>query len=208
MPPAGNKASLHHAYELAVNAGTSTTNPPSLTTRLDGRAGDRPERHRQARRARRLTPRCRLPPQEAEIANEDRREAYVEAGMAALALDDEETVERLISTVQELAPAMRARPCCARAQRGFEGLLSRSRHGDLDKADEAHGGSDAGAPRDRRPVRTPVNCCSTMPRFCTPPRTQRRFRARLKAEAVTIFERLRATPWLARAQALGAQVVA
>ena len=51
-----------------------------------------------------------------ETVNEDRREAYIEAGQAAIALGDETTVERLISSVAELPPSMRS-PCSAPARR-------------------------------------------------------------------------------------------
>ena len=139
-----------------------------------------------------------------EIANEDRREAYVEAGMAAFALDDEDTVERLISAVQELAPAMRSPLLRAGAAR-FEGLLAQ-RHGDLDKADERL----AAAARELRAIDAPFALGQLLLDHAEVLYAAGRNEdaARLTAEAVTIFERLRATPWLARAQALGTQVVA
>ena len=68
------------------------------------------------------------------VVNEDRREAYVEAGLAALALGDEATVERLIVFVGELTPALRSPLMRAGAAR-FAGLLAQ-RRGDTATADE------------------------------------------------------------------------
>ena len=196
----GDKASLHHAYELAVNAGTSTnaefdygsTVARAIVLNATGK-------HREA-----LDAALPIATAGSEIANEDRREAYVEAGMAALALDDEETVERLISTVQELAPAMRSPLLRASAAR-FEGRLAQ-RHGDLDKADERL----AAAARELRAIDAPFALGQLLLDHAEVLYAAGRNddSARLTAEAVTIFERLRATPWLARAQALGTQVVA
>ena len=71
------------------------------------------------------------PPQ---IVNELRREAYVEAGLAALALGDEPAVRRLIEFVADLPPAMRSPLLRAGAAR-FAGLLA-ARHGYTKTADE------------------------------------------------------------------------
>ncbi len=51
-----------------------------------------------------------------DTSNEDRREAYMEAGRAALAVNDESTAERLIEHVAELPPTLRS-PCFAPARR-------------------------------------------------------------------------------------------
>ncbi len=69
-----------------------------------------------------------------EVANEDRREAYLEAGLAALELGDEQTVERLIQFVTDLPPALRSPLLRANAAR-FAGLLA-ARRGDARAADE------------------------------------------------------------------------
>ena len=86
-----------------------------------------------------------------EVANEDRREAYVEAGLAALALDDQATVERLIEYVAELPPAMRSPLLRAGAAR-FGGLLAQRRGRDCRGGGAADGG-DARVAGDRSAVR-------------------------------------------------------
>src|SRR5262249_35675128 len=68
-----------------------------------------------------------------EVANEDRREAYLEAGLAALALGEDESVERLIGFVAELPPARRS-PMLRSGAARFAGLLA-IKHGDLREAD-------------------------------------------------------------------------
>ena len=196
----GDKAALHRAYELAVNARASTNAEFDYgSTVARAIALNATGKHREA-----LDAALPIATAGSEIANEDRREAYVEAGMAALALDDEDTVERLISTVQELAPAMRSPLLRAGAAR-FEGLLAQ-RHGDLDKADERL----AAAARELRAIDAPFALGQLLLDHAEVLYAAGRNddAARLTAEAVTIFERLRATPWLARAQALGTQVVA
>jgi class 3 adenylate cyclase/predicted ATPase len=196
----GDKAALQRAYELAVNARASTNAEFDYgATVARAIALNATGKHREA-----LDAALPIATAGSEIANEDRREAYVEAGMAALALDDEDTVERLISTVQELAPAMRSPLLRAGAAR-FEGLLAQ-RHGDLDRADERL----AAATRELRAIDAPFALGQLLLDHAEVLYAAGRNddAARLTAEAVTIFERLRATPWLARAQALGSQVVA
>ncbi len=58
-----------------------------------------------------------------EIINELRREAFAEAGLAALAVGDEVTIKRLIEFVAELPPALRSPLLRAGAAR-FAGLLA------------------------------------------------------------------------------------
>ncbi len=62
------------------------------------------------------------------IPNEERREAVIEAGLAALAVDDEPTVERLIAHVTAMPPVLRA-PLFRATSARFEGLLA-ARRGD------------------------------------------------------------------------------
>ena len=69
-----------------------------------------------------------------EITNETRREAYVEAGLAALALGDETAVTQLIQFVADMPPAARSPLLRAGAAR-FTGLLA-ARRGDTNTADE------------------------------------------------------------------------
>ena len=62
-------------------------------------------------------------------------EAYLEAGLAALELGDEKTIEELIRFVAELPPALRT-PLLRSTSARFEGLLA-SRRGDVKTADIA-----------------------------------------------------------------------
>ncbi len=68
------------------------------------------------------------------VAHEDRREAYAEAGLAALALGDEDALERLVAFVAGLPPATRSPLLRAGAAR-FAGLLA-WRRGDAAIADD------------------------------------------------------------------------
>ena len=94
-----------------------------------------------------------------EILNEDRREAYVEAGLAALALGDEGTVKRLIEFVADLPPAMRSPLLRAGAAR-FAGLLA-ARHGDTKTADEHLDRASRELRGDRRTVRSRTGAART-----------------------------------------------
>jgi class 3 adenylate cyclase/tetratricopeptide (TPR) repeat protein len=139
-----------------------------------------------------------------EIPNEDRREAYLEAGLAALALGDDETVERLITYVAELPPAMRSPLLRAGAAR-FQGLLAQ-RRGDLRAADERL----AAAERELRAVETPFPLGQVLLERAEVLRALDREddAGPLIPEARRLFERLRATPWIERADALGSAVAA
>jgi class 3 adenylate cyclase/tetratricopeptide (TPR) repeat protein len=196
----GDDAGLRRAYELALNAGNSTNaeydyGPPVARAIALNAIGS----HREA-----LDVALPIAVGGSEIANEDRREAYLEAGLAALALDDEQTVERLVASVQALAPAVRSPLLRAGAAR-FEGLLAQ-RRGDLRRADERL----TAATRELRAIEAPFVLGQVLLDHAEVLYAAARNddAARLTAEAVTIFERLRATPWLARAHALGNQVVA
>ncbi len=68
------------------------------------------------------------------IANEDRREAVFEVGVAALALGDEAALDRVVTFIAGVPPAMRGPLLRASAAR-FEGLLA-WRHGDFRGAEE------------------------------------------------------------------------
>ncbi len=139
-----------------------------------------------------------------EVANEDRREAYVEAGLAALALDDQPTVERLIDFAEGLAPAMRSPLLRAGAAR-LRGLLAQ-RRGDLKLADERL----AAATRELREIEAPFVEAQVLlehAELLSAAGREDEAAPRL-AEAIAIFERLRAGPWLARAQALATGVAA
>ena len=139
-----------------------------------------------------------------EVANEDRREAYVEAGLAALALDDQATVEKLIEYVDKLPPAMRSPLLRAGAAR-FAGLLAQ-RRGELAAADERL----AAATRELRAIEAPFVLGQVLVEHAELLHACGRDTdaAPLKAEATVIFERLRAVPWLQRAQAVGSGVTA
>jgi hypothetical protein len=139
-----------------------------------------------------------------EIPNEDRREAYIEAGLAALTIGDEETVERLTTYVAELPPAMRSPLLRAGAAR-LEGLLAQ-RRGDLRVADQRF----AAAERELRAVETPFPLGQVLIERAEVLRALDREdeAAPLILEGRRLFDRLRATPWLERADALGSVVPA
>jgi class 3 adenylate cyclase/tetratricopeptide (TPR) repeat protein len=139
-----------------------------------------------------------------EIANEDRREAYLEAGLAALALDDEATVERLVSYVQELPPAMRS-PLLRSGAARFEGRLA-ARRGDTRAAEERL----ATAARELADVEARFNLAQVLLDHAEVLHLagQEDGVQPLLEEALTIFDRLGATPWLERAEALRSAVAA
>lgn len=135
---------------------------------------------------------------DATVVNEDRCEAYVEAGLAALALGDEATVERLIAFVDELTPALRSPLMRAGAAR-FAGLLAQ-RRGNTATADERL----FAAARELREIEGPYVLGQLLVERAELLASARRddAAAPLVAEAIAIFERLRATPWLERARAV------
>ncbi len=129
-----------------------------------------------------------------EVANEDRREAYLEAGLAALALGEEEQVERLISFVAELPPARRS-PLLRSAAARFAGLLAVRRQ-DLREADQRL----AAAVVELRAIESPFNLGQVLIEHGEVRRAlgNEEEAAVLLGEARSIFESLRATPWLER----------
>jgi hypothetical protein len=135
----------------------------------------------------------------ADVANEDRREAYAEAGLAALAANDEGAVERLIAHVDELPPALRSPLLRAGAAR-FAGLLAH-RRGDTKVADERLGA----AVRELRAVDCPFVLAQVLVEHAEVLESQdrREDAAPLRLEAHDIFLGLKAAPWLVRAR--GAQ---
>ena len=166
----GDDAGLRRAYELALNAGSSTNAEydygPSVARAI---ALNATGSHREA-----LDAALPIAVAGSEIANEDRREAYVEAGLAALALDDQQTVEHLIASVQALAPAMRSpllRAGAARFERPARAAARRPQQGR-----RAPDGGDARAPRDRGAVRTRPGAARAR-RGAARGRTHRRCRA-------------------------------
>ena len=139
-----------------------------------------------------------------EVANEDRREAYVEAGLAALALDEQATVERLIAFVEGLPPAMRSPLLRAGAAR-FSGLLAQ-RRGETAQAEERF----EAATRELRAIEAPFVLGQVLIEHAELLHACGRDSdaAPLNAEAIVIFERLRAAPWLERAHAVGSGITA
>jgi tetratricopeptide (TPR) repeat protein len=139
-----------------------------------------------------------------EIANEDRREAYVEAGLAAVELGDEETADRLIEFVAELPPAMRSPLLRAGAAR-FAGLVA-ARRGDMRTAEERL----EAATRELREVESPFSLAQVLLEHADLLSSAGRMdeAAPLLAEARAIFERLGAAPWIQRLESVAAAVAA
>jgi tetratricopeptide (TPR) repeat protein len=139
-----------------------------------------------------------------EIANEDRREAYLEAGLAALELGNEKLVEELIDFVAELPPALRT-PLLRSSAARFEGLLA-ARRGDVKSADERL----ATAARELNEIEAPFNLAQILLDHAELLSGAGREdeAAPLLARARVIFERLGAKPWLERANALRPVVAA
>ena len=139
-----------------------------------------------------------------EIVNEDRREAYVEAGLAALTLGDVATVKRLIEFVADLPPGLRSPLLRAGASR-FAGLLA-ARQGD---AKTAYEHLDK-ATRELREIDAPFVLAQVLlehaEQLHAETRDDRRRAAAHRSDQ--ILTRLRATPYLERAQTLGALVAA
>jgi tetratricopeptide (TPR) repeat protein len=142
-----------------------------------------------------------------EIANEDRREAYLEAGLAALELGNEQAVEELITFVAQLPPALRT-PLLRSSAARFEGLLA-ARRGDGKTADERL----AIATREVREIQAPFNLAQVLLDHAellmnSGREEEEAAAASMLSEARVIFERLGAKPWLERADALRPAVAA
>jgi tetratricopeptide (TPR) repeat protein len=140
----------------------------------------------------------------AEIANEDRREAYVEAGLAALELGDDAVLVELIEFVAELQPVLRT-PLLRSGAARLEGLLA-ARNGDAKAADERL----AAAVRELDGVEAPFNRAQIQLEHAEVLGSIGREdeAAEILSEARDVFERLGAHPWLERADALEAAVAA
>jgi class 3 adenylate cyclase/tetratricopeptide (TPR) repeat protein len=136
-----------------------------------------------------------------EIPNEDRREAYVEAGLSALAVGDERAVEQLAEFVADLPPVKRSPLLRAGAAR-FTGLLA-ARRGDTDIAGEQLNE----ATRELRAIDAPFVLAQILLEHAEVLHADGRDdqAAPLLIEATEIFTRLRATPYLERAQTLHRQ---
>ena len=135
------------------------------------------------------------------ILNEDRREAYVEAGLAALALGDEATLQQLIEFVANLPPAKRSPLLRAGAAR-FAGLLA-AEHGHTKTADEHLNA----ATRELRAIDAPFVLAQVLLEHAEMLHADGRDdeAAPLLTEAAETFTRLQATPYLERAQKLHRQ---
>lgn len=140
----------------------------------------------------------------AGVANEDRREAYVEAGLSALELGDEAVLRQLIEFVDELPPALRS-PLLRSAAARLEGLLA-ARNGDGKTADERL----AAATRELDDVEAPFNRAQVLLEHAEVLGSNGRENeaAELLAEARVLFGQLGARPWLDRADAFEAAVLA
>ena len=138
-----------------------------------------------------------------EILNEDRGEAYVEAGLAALRLGDEATVKRLIAFVADMPPVMRSPLLRAGAER-FAGLLAK-RQDDTETADEHL----EAAIRALRGIDARFVLAQVLLEHAELLHADGRGEAAapLLSEATEIFTRLGAIPYLERAEAIGAGVV-
>jgi class 3 adenylate cyclase/tetratricopeptide (TPR) repeat protein len=136
-----------------------------------------------------------------EIPNEMRREALIEAGLAALAIDDEQAVKQLIEFIAHMPPARRTPLLRAGAAR-FTGLLA-ARRGDSKQADEQL----ADAIRELRQIDTPYVLAQVLLEHAELMHADGRDHegAPLLTEATAILTRLGATPYLERAQKLHLQ---
>jgi tetratricopeptide (TPR) repeat protein len=139
-----------------------------------------------------------------EIANEDRREAYLEAGLAALELGNESAVEELIAFVAGLPPALRT-PLLRSGAARLEGLLA-ARRGEAKTADERL----ATAARELDEIEAPFNLAQIQLEHAEVLGSMGRAEeaATLLASARGVFEQLGARPWLERADAFEAGVLA
>jgi class 3 adenylate cyclase/tetratricopeptide (TPR) repeat protein len=136
-----------------------------------------------------------------EIANESRREALVEAGLAALALGDEEALKQLIEFVAGM-PFARRTPLLRAGAARFTGLLA-ARHGDTKQADEQL----ADAIRELRQIDAPYVLAQLLLEHAELMHTDGRDHeaAPQLIEATAILTRLGAKPYLERAQKLHLQ---
>ena len=139
-----------------------------------------------------------------EIPNEVRREAYVEAGLAAFAVGDEQAIEELIGFVAAMPPVKRTPLLRAGAAR-FAGLLAQ-RRGDTNTADEQL----TEATRELREIGAPFVLVQVLLDHAELLHADGRGEeaAAPLAEAIEVFTRLRATPYLERAQKLHSQTAA
>jgi tetratricopeptide (TPR) repeat protein len=138
-----------------------------------------------------------------DTINEDRREALVEAGLAARELGQEDAVTQLIAVVEQLPPASRS-PVLRSGAARLAGLLA-LRAGDHATADERL----FAAVRALDGIEAPFVLAQVLLeraelRLALGRRTDA---APLATEASSIFERLRATPWVQRARALPVALV-
>jgi class 3 adenylate cyclase/tetratricopeptide (TPR) repeat protein len=133
-----------------------------------------------------------------EISNEARREALVEAGLAALAVGDEHAVHQLIESIAAMPPATRT-PLLRAGEARFAGLLA-SRHGDTKKANERL----ADAIRELRQIDAPYALAQVLLEHAELMHADGRDHeaAPLLTEATATLTRLGATPYLERAQKL------
>jgi tetratricopeptide (TPR) repeat protein len=138
------------------------------------------------------------------VANEDRREAYAEAGRAALALGDEDALERLVAFVAGLPPATRSPLLRAGAAR-VAGLLA-WRRGNADAADERL----AAAAREFRDTGARYSLAQVLLEHAEVlSASGREDEAEpLLSEANAIFAALGAAPWLERCESLTVKVSA
>jgi tetratricopeptide (TPR) repeat protein len=137
-----------------------------------------------------------------EIVNEDRREAYLEAGLSALALGDEATVQRLIDFIAARPPVLRT-PLLRTAAARFAGHLAQ-RSGDIDTAVRRF----EEALRAIREIECPYVLGQVLLEYGELLLTSGRgeHADTMLEEATTLFTGLRATPWLQRARALQPEV--
>jgi len=190
----GDAAGLRRARELADSQGSTNieyAQAPTVTMAIALRATGRPREALEAALPVALGP--------DHIVNEDRREAVLEAGLAALELDDEATVERLIEFIEARPPALRP-PLLRAAAARFAGLLA-ARHGELRTAEERL----AVAAGELREVGAQFPLAQVLlehAEVLAKAGHGEDAAARL-AEATSIFERLRAKPYLERALELG-----
>jgi class 3 adenylate cyclase/tetratricopeptide (TPR) repeat protein len=136
-----------------------------------------------------------------EIPNQFRREAYVEAGLAAIAVGDEQAIDQLIELVASMPPVKRSPLLRAGAAR-FTGLLA-VRHSDTKKADDQL----AEATRELREIDAPFVLAQVLLEHAELLYANGRDdeTATLLGEATEIFTQLRATPYLDRAERLPCQ---
>jgi predicted ATPase/class 3 adenylate cyclase len=195
----GDDASLQSTLELAMSAQSSNTEFAATPALARAIALNAFGRHAEA-----LAEAMPVAMSGPEVANEDRREAYVEAGTAALAIDDERRVQQLISFVQALPPAMRSPMLRAGASR-LSAQLAR-RRGDTRGADDQL----RDAVREVREIDARFTLAQLLLEHAELLLTVGRDDEAepLVSEASDIFTSLRAAPWLERARALTTRAVA